>query len=87
MICMHCAETLVFLKDNLVKCPLFLHSTLQLNPDLSGEVAVIIGQGNVALDVARILLTPTPLLEVSSIPPFMFHLNTPPPPLPPLLGH
>ena len=39
---------------------------LQLNPDLSGEVAVIIGQGNVALDVARILLTPTELLEVTN---------------------
>lgn len=39
----------------------------QLNPDLSGEVAVIIGQGNVALDIARVLLTPTKLLEVKFI--------------------
>ena len=39
-------------------------SSFQLGPDLSGEVAVVIGQGNVALDVARILLTPTQLLEV-----------------------
>lgn len=33
-----------------------------LNPDLSGETAVIVGQGNVALDVARILLS-----DVSSL--------------------
>ena len=36
----------------------------QLNPDLSGEVAVVVGQGNVALDVARMLLTPTDSLKV-----------------------
>lgn len=42
----------------------FFHFRLQLKPDLSGEVAVVIGQGNVALDVARILLTPTQLLQV-----------------------
>ncbi|KAK9473331.1 NADPH-adrenodoxin reductase [Dipodascopsis tothii] len=29
-----------------------------LNPDLSGDEAVVIGQGNVALDVARMLLAP-----------------------------
>ena len=35
-----------------------------LNPDLqSGDTAVIIGQGNVALDVARILLAPLDLLR------------------------
>lgn len=39
--------------------------TPQLNPDLSGETAVIIGQGNVALDVARITLTPIELLQVN----------------------
>lgn len=39
----------------------------ELNPDLSGEVAVIIGQGNVALDIARVLLTPTKLLEHTDI--------------------
>ncbi|KAJ5339769.1 NADPH-adrenodoxin reductase Arh1, partial [Penicillium brevicompactum] len=33
-----------------------------LDPDLSGETAVIVGQGNVALDVARILLS-----DVSSL--------------------
>jgi len=38
--------------------------THQLNPDLSGEVAVIIGQGNVALDIARILLTLVQPLQV-----------------------
>ena len=37
---------------------------LQLEPDLSSETAVILGQGNVALDVARILLSPIELLEV-----------------------
>jgi hypothetical protein len=36
----------------------------QLNPDLSGETAVVIGQGNVALDLARILITPTSILKV-----------------------
>ena len=39
----------------------------QLKPDLSSETAVILGQGNVALDVARILLKPINMLEVSSI--------------------
>lgn len=38
---------------------------LQLVPDLSCDTAVILGQGNVALDVARILLTPPEHLEVS----------------------
>lgn len=40
-------------------------SLLQLAPDLSCDTAVILGQGNVALDVARILLTPPEHLEVS----------------------
>lgn len=40
-------------------------SPLQLAPDLSCDTAVILGQGNVALDVARILLTPPEHLEVS----------------------
>ena len=43
------------------KCIFFL---FQLDPDLSSETAVILGQGNVALDVARILLSPIDLLEV-----------------------
>lgn len=35
-----------------------------LNPDLaSGEDAVVIGQGNVALDVARVLLTDVDVLR------------------------
>ena len=38
----------------------------QLNPDLSGEAAVVVGQGNVAVDVARILITPTSILQVSN---------------------
>ena len=39
-----------------------------LSPDLgAGEEAVIIGQGNVALDVARILLSDVDLLEKTDI--------------------
>lgn len=39
-----------------------------LNPDLqSGDTAVIIGQGNVALDVARILLAPLDVLRKTDI--------------------
>ncbi|XP_065898744.1 NADPH:adrenodoxin oxidoreductase, mitochondrial-like isoform X2 [Dysidea avara] len=38
-----------------------------LHPDLSGERAVIFGQGNVAVDVARILLTPVELLKNTDI--------------------
>ena len=37
---------------------------VQLGPDLSCETAVILGQGNVALDVARVLLSPIDLLKV-----------------------
>ncbi|CAM1322593.1 FDXR (predicted) [Pycnogonum litorale] len=44
-----------------------LHEDAQLNPDLSCETAVIIGVGNVALDVSRILLTPVSLLEKTDI--------------------
>ncbi len=40
---------------------------MQLNPDLSGEVAVVLGHGNVALDIARILLTPIDILKASRI--------------------
>ncbi|XP_013002496.1 NADPH:adrenodoxin oxidoreductase, mitochondrial isoform X3 [Cavia porcellus] len=38
-----------------------------LTPDLSCDTAVILGQGNVALDVARILLTPPEHLEKTDI--------------------
>ncbi|XP_041491858.1 NADPH:adrenodoxin oxidoreductase, mitochondrial isoform X1 [Microtus oregoni] len=38
-----------------------------LAPDLSCDTAVILGQGNVALDVARILLTPPQHLEKTDI--------------------
>ncbi|XP_029456455.1 NADPH:adrenodoxin oxidoreductase, mitochondrial isoform X3 [Rhinatrema bivittatum] len=38
-----------------------------LEPDLSSETAVILGQGNVALDVARILLAPLDLLRKTDI--------------------
>ena len=38
-------------------------NSLELNVDV--ETAVIIGQGNVALDIARILLTPIDILKVS----------------------
>lgn len=37
------------------------------NPDLSGEDAVIVGQGNVALDVARILLSEVDALRSTDI--------------------
>uniref|UniRef100_K9IKS2 NADPH:adrenodoxin oxidoreductase, mitochondrial n=1 Tax=Desmodus rotundus TaxID=9430 RepID=K9IKS2_DESRO len=39
----------------------------ELAPDLSCHTAVILGQGNVALDVARILLTPPEHLEKTDI--------------------
>ncbi|XP_012517783.1 PREDICTED: NADPH:adrenodoxin oxidoreductase, mitochondrial [Propithecus coquereli] len=39
----------------------------ELAPDLSCDTAVILGQGNVALDVARILLTPPEHLERTDI--------------------
>ena len=35
-----------------------------MNPDLSSDTAVIIGQGNVAIDVARMLLSGEELLKV-----------------------
>lgn len=42
----------------------FYHVSIQLSPDLSCETAVILGQGNVAVDVARILLSPIDILKV-----------------------
>jgi adrenodoxin-NADP+ reductase len=39
----------------------------KLQPDLSGDTAVIIGQGNVALDCARILLSPISALQTTDI--------------------
>lgn len=44
-----------------------LPSCGQLSPDLSCETAVILGQGNVALDVARILLAPVGMLKKTDI--------------------
>lgn len=44
-----------------------LPSCRQLRPDLSCETAVILGQGNVALDVARVLLSPLDLLKKTDI--------------------
>ncbi|KAK3560025.1 hypothetical protein QTP86_033817 [Hemibagrus guttatus] len=38
-----------------------------LHPDLSCETAVVLGQGNVALDVARILLSPLDFLKKTDI--------------------
>ncbi|KAK2885094.1 NADPH:adrenodoxin oxidoreductase, mitochondrial isoform X1 [Channa argus] len=38
-----------------------------LSPDLSCETAVILGQGNVALDIARILLSPLDILKKTDI--------------------
>lgn len=39
---------------------------MQLHLDLSCDTAVVLGQGNVALDVARILLSPLDLLKVTT---------------------
>ncbi|XP_014034966.1 NADPH:adrenodoxin oxidoreductase, mitochondrial isoform X1 [Salmo salar] len=39
----------------------------ELRPDLSCETAVILGQGNVALDVARMLLSPVDILKKTDI--------------------
>uniref|UniRef100_A0A8C5R3X6 NADPH:adrenodoxin oxidoreductase, mitochondrial n=1 Tax=Leptobrachium leishanense TaxID=445787 RepID=A0A8C5R3X6_9ANUR len=44
-----------------------LPSNRHLNPDLSCDTAVILGQGNVALDIARILLSPIELLQKTDI--------------------
>ncbi|XP_035002278.1 NADPH:adrenodoxin oxidoreductase, mitochondrial [Hippoglossus stenolepis] len=44
-----------------------LPSHRQLSPDLSCETAVILGQGNVALDVARVLLSPIDILKKTDI--------------------
>ncbi|XP_060884211.1 NADPH:adrenodoxin oxidoreductase, mitochondrial [Labrus mixtus] len=44
-----------------------LPSCRQLSPDLSCETAVVTGQGNVALDVARILLCPIDILKKTDI--------------------
>lgn len=38
-----------------------------LEVDLSGDTAAIFGQGNVAIDMARILLTPVDQLKVDNI--------------------
>ncbi|XP_012893104.1 PREDICTED: NADPH:adrenodoxin oxidoreductase, mitochondrial isoform X2 [Dipodomys ordii] len=43
------------------------HAVVLLMPDLNCDTAVILGQGNVALDVARILLTPPEHLEKTDI--------------------
>ncbi|XP_019939131.2 NADPH:adrenodoxin oxidoreductase, mitochondrial [Paralichthys olivaceus] len=39
----------------------------ELSPDLSCETAVVLGQGNVALDVARVLLSPIDILKKTDI--------------------
>ncbi|KAF5909074.1 NADPH:adrenodoxin oxidoreductase, mitochondrial, partial [Clarias magur] len=44
-----------------------LPSNKELRPDLSCETAVVLGQGNVALDVARILLSPMDFLKKTDI--------------------
>ena len=50
--------------------------SIQLSPDLNCETAVILGQGNVALDVARILLAPTDILKVGNTQPWLFKHTT-----------
>lgn len=42
-------------------------SNTELCPDLGCETAVVLGQGNVALDVARILLSPVDMLKETDI--------------------
>ncbi|XP_072523796.1 NADPH:adrenodoxin oxidoreductase, mitochondrial [Salminus brasiliensis] len=44
-----------------------LPNNRMLNPDLNCDTVVILGQGNVALDVARILLSPLDLLKKTDI--------------------
>uniref|UniRef100_A0A3P8WZ03 NADPH:adrenodoxin oxidoreductase, mitochondrial n=1 Tax=Cynoglossus semilaevis TaxID=244447 RepID=A0A3P8WZ03_CYNSE len=44
-----------------------LPSCRELTPDLSCDTAVILGQGNVALDVARVLLAPLSILKKTDI--------------------
>ncbi|KAG7232856.1 hypothetical protein INR49_008024 [Caranx melampygus] len=44
-----------------------LPSCRELSPDLSCETAVILGQGNVALDIARVLLSPIDILKKTDI--------------------
>lgn len=44
-----------------------LPSCRELNPDLSCETAVIVGQGNVALDIARVLLSDIDMLKKTDI--------------------
>lgn len=44
-----------------------LPSYEKLTPNLEGDVAIIIGQGNVAIDVARILLSPIDKLKTTDI--------------------
>ncbi|KAK3728543.1 hypothetical protein QZH41_011629, partial [Actinostola sp. cb2023] len=44
-----------------------LPENVNLSPDLSSDTAVIIGHGNVAIDVARILLSPIQFLERTDI--------------------
>lgn len=43
------------------------HPDVQFTPDLSGTHAVVFGHGNVALDVARMLLAPLSVLEKTDI--------------------
>lgn len=49
-----------------IQIDLAIRFILQLNVDLDTEDVVILGQGNVALDVARILLTPNSVLKVGN---------------------
>ena len=53
----------IFLTVNLFRNYSFL--LFQLEVDLDTDTAIVLGQGNVALDVARVLLTPVDLLAVS----------------------
>lgn len=52
--------------ESSIQIDLAVSFILQLNVDLDTEDVVILGQGNVALDVARILLTPISVLKVGN---------------------
>lgn len=50
---------------------------LQLQVDLDTDTAVVFGHGNVALDLARMLLTPLDILAVSGLVHFTCFLGKP----------
>ena len=49
-------------------------TVFQLSVNMNCETAVVLGHGNVALDVARMLLTPIDILKVIAINYFLYNL-------------